>query len=78
MVDGEQQVVVQLSNFGPSLEGVLAYGQVLSETSVRALVDAMVEMIASPHNLLTNKAELVHYTGRFSEFLAKHRRGYCL
>ena len=69
MVDGEQQVVVQLSNFGPVLEGLLAYGEVLSETSVRSLLDAMVEMIASPHNLLTNKAELAHYAGRFSEFL---------
>ena len=69
MVDGKQQVVVQFSNFGPSCEGVLAYGQLLSETSVRALLDAMVEMISSPHNLLANKAELVHYAGRFSEFL---------
>ena len=69
IVDGKQQVVVQLSNFGPSFEGVLAYGQVLSEASVRALLDAMVEMIASPHNLLVNKAELAHYAGRFSEFL---------
>ena len=69
MADGEQQVVVQLSNFGPRLEGLLAYGQVLSETSVRVFMDAMVEMIASPHNLLTNKAELAHYAGRFSEFL---------
>ena len=69
MVDGEQQVVVQLSNFGPDLEGLLAYGEVLSETSVRALLDAMVEMVASPHNLLANKAELVQYAGRFSEFL---------
>ena len=68
-VDGKQQVVVQFSNFGPSFEGVLAYGQLLSETSVRALLDAMVEMIASPHNLLANKAELAHYAGRFSEFL---------
>ena len=69
MVDGKQQVVVQFSNFGPSFEGVLAYGQLLSETSVRALLDAMVEMIASPHNLLANKVELAHYAGRFSEFL---------
>ena len=69
MVDGQQQVVVQFSNFGPSFEGVLAYGQLLSETSVRALLDAMVEMIASPHNVLANKAELAHYAGRFSEFL---------
>ena len=69
MVDGEQQVVVQLSNFGPSFEGLLAYGQVLSEPSVVALMDAMVEMIASPHNLLANKSELAHYAGRFSEFL---------
>ena len=69
MVDGKQQVVVQFSHFGPSFEGVLAYGQLLSEPSVRALLDAMVEMIASPHNLLANKAELAHYAGRFSEFL---------
>ena len=69
MVDGEQQVVVQLSNFGPSFEGLLAYGQVLSEPSLVALMDAMVEMIASPHNLLANKTELAHYAGRFSEFL---------
>ena len=69
MFDGKQQVVVQFSNFGPSFEGVLAYGQLLSEPSVRALLDAMVEMIASPHNLLANKAVLAHYAGRFSEFL---------
>ena len=68
MVDGDRQVVVQISNFGPVLEGLLAYGKALSETSAWTLLDAMVQMISSPHNLLSNKAELAHYAGRFAEF----------
>ena len=37
--------------------------------SGRPIKRTLREMIASPHNLLANKAVLAHYTGRFSEFL---------
>ena len=66
-IDGDRKVVVEISNFGSSFEGLLAYVQELSEEAVKRLVGAMVEMIDSRFNLLTNRSALVHYLGRFAE-----------
>ena len=66
-VDGEHQVVVELSHCAPSFEGLLGYAEELSGEAVKLLITALIEMIASPFNLLANKSELVHYIGRFAD-----------
>jgi hypothetical protein len=67
------RVFVQLSNFGPTFEGALAYVEDLSQKSVDAIVDACAEMISSPFNALANKSELVHYLGRLAKRVAPQR-----
>jgi hypothetical protein len=68
-LDGDRRIVLQLSNFGPSFEGVLACIDQLSGETVTALVDALLAAISSPFNALANKSELVHYLGRTTKRL---------
>jgi hypothetical protein len=63
---GGKRVAVQMSNFGPSLQGLLKYVNDLSDEAVSALLSAMVDSAATPLNIVANKAELVHYIGRFA------------
>ena len=68
-----KQIAAQISAFGPSMHGVLSYAFQLSGSAIEQLVDAMLEMISAPWNLIVNKAELVSYLGKFAPYIEEHQ-----
>lgn len=73
-----KQVVAQVSDFGSVMQGVLSYASELSTSAIGQLVDAMLEMIAVPWNLLANRAELAFYVGEFAPFVEERRIDNCV
>lgn len=69
----EGRVTVQVSNFGPSLEGLLAYSDKIAKVHVDELADALAETAVAKHNLLANRSELISYLGRFGPSMSPDR-----